>query len=225
MRTTDRHLTESIFEQISRISKAVSSPRRLEILELLSQAPRTVDALTQAADMSQAGMSQHLRALREANLVVAERDGKFVRYRIADETVADFYRTLRITAVSRLAELDRITREHFPSGGPVQPLDRRALLRRAKSGEVTILDVRPHEEYLNGHIRGAVSIPIDELEERLADLPSDQEIVAYGRGPYCGWSGQAVDGLRENDFTATHLRDGVLDWKAFGLPIAIGSRQ
>lgn len=224
MKTTNRNLSDAIFAQISRIGKAVSSPKRLEILDLLSQAPRNVEQLTAAAHTSQAGMSQHLRALREANLVVAERDGPFVRYRIADDTVAEFYRTLRVLAVSRLAELDRITSEYFTGREPVEPLDRRALLRRARNGEVTILDVRPHEEYVSGHIRGAVSIPIDELEDRLAELPSDQEIVAYCRGPYCVWSGEAVDLLRDNDFTATHLSDGVLDWKAHGLPIATGMR-
>ncbi len=225
MNKTDRHLTESIFEQISRIGKAVSNPTRLEILDLLSQAPRNVDALAAATHTSQAGTSQHLRALREANLVAAERDGTFVRYRIADDTVADFYRTLQVLAVSRLAELERITSAYFSGRSPVEPLDRRALLRRAKDGEITIIDVRPHEEYVSGHIRGAISIPIDELESRIAELPSDQEIVAYCRGPYCVWSGQAVDLLRENNFTATHLGEGVLDWKAYGLPISVGMRQ
>lgn len=225
MKKTDRHLTESIFEQISRIGKAVSNPKRLEILDLLSQAPRHVDALAEATHTSQAGMSQHLRALREANLVVAERDGAFVHYRIADDAVADFYRTLRAVAVSRLAELHRITSEYFSEDEPVEPVDRRALLQRARRGEITIIDVRPQEEYLNGHIRGAISVPIDELEDRLAELPSDQEIVAYCRGPYCVWSGQAVDLLREKNFTATHLKDGVLDWRAHGLPISTGSRQ
>lgn len=223
MKKTDRHLTESIFEQISRIGKAVSSPRRLEVLDLLSQAPRNVDALAQATHTSQAGMSQHLRALREANLVVAERDGAFVNYRIADDTVADFYRTLRVLAVSRLAELERITRDYFSEGEPVEPLDRRALLERVGNGEVTLIDVRPQEEYLNGHIQGAISIPLEELADRLAELPPDQDIVAYCRGPYCVWSGQAVALLREHDFSATHLEDGVLDWKALGLPVAVGN--
>ena len=223
MKKIDRRLTESIFEQLSRIGKAVSSPKRLEILDLLSQAPRNVDALADATHISQAGMSQHLRALREANLVSADRNGAFICYRIADDSVAEFYRTLRVLAVSRLAELERITNDYFPETEPVEPLDRRALLRRAKNGEVTILDVRPHEEYLNGHIRGAISIPIDELETRIADLPADQEIVAYCRGPYCVWSGQAVDLLRRNNLEATHLNDGVLDWKAYGLPVAMGS--
>ena len=225
MKAADRHLTEFVFDQISRIGKAVSSPKRLEILDLLSQAPRNVDALADAVRTSQAGMSQHLRALREANLVVAERDGTSVRYRIADESVADFYRTLREVAVSRLAELERLTNEHFSGRDSVEPLDRRALLRRARNGEIMIIDVRPHEEYSSGHIRGAISIPIDQLEARVAELPSDQEIVAYCRGPYCVWSSQAVDLLRENNFTATHLADGVVDWKAHGLPISIGSRQ
>lgn len=225
MKTTNRHLTESIFEQISRIGKAVSNPTRLQILDLLCQAPRNVDALAEATHTSQAGMSQHLRALREAKLVVAERDGVFVTYHVADDTVADFYRTLRVLAGSRLAELDRISSEYFSGGEPVEPLDRKALLKRAKNDEITIIDVRPHEEYLSGHIRGAISIPIDELEDRLTEVPADQEIVAYCRGPYCVWSGQAVELLRENNFTATHLSDGVLDWKAHGLPISIGTRH
>jgi len=225
MKKTDRRLTESIFEQISRIGKAVASPKRLEILDLLAQAPRTVDALARSTCTSQAGMSQHLRALREANLVLSERDGAFVRYRLADDTVADFYRTLRVLAVTHLAELDRITSEYFSGQEAVEPLDRKSLLRRARNDEVTIIDVRPYDEYLNGHIQGAISIPIDELENRLAELPPDQEIVAYCRGPYCVWSGQAVEFLRQNNFHATHLRDGVLDWRAHGLPIAVGTRQ
>ena len=218
----DRPLADAIFEQISRIGKAASSPKRLEILDLLIQAPRNVDTLAELTQTSQAGMSQHLRALREANLVATERDGTFVRYRIADDTVAEFYRTLRVLAVSRLAELDRITSDYFSGREPVEPIDRKALLRRAKNGEVTIIDVRPHEEYVCGHIRGAISVPMDELEARLAELPSDQEIVAYCRGPYCVWSGQAVDLLREYDFSAIHLSDGVLDWKAHGLPVTTG---
>ena len=220
MKKTDRHLTESIFEQISRVGKAVGNPKRLEILDLLSQAPRTVDCLTQTVGISQPGISQHLRTLRQANLIVAERDGAFIRYRIADDIVADFYCTLRTLAVANLPELERITRDYFSPDEPIEPVDRKALRRRGRNGEVTIIDVRPHEEYLNAHIRDAISIPIDELEDRLAELPVDQEIVAYCRGPYCVWSGQAVALLRENNFTATHLRDGVLDWKSHGMPIA-----
>ena len=225
MKKPNRQLTESIFEQISRIGKAVSNPKRLEVLDLLSQAPRNVDALAELTQTSQAGMSQHLRSLKEANLVTAERDGTFVRYRIADDTVADFYRTLRKLAVTRLADLERITSEYFSGQEPVEPLDRKALLKRARKGEVTIIDVRPYEEYKSAHIRGAISVPIEQLENRLAELPSEQEIVAYCRGPYCVWSGQAVALLRDNNFNATHLRDGVLDWRAHGLPISSGNHH
>ncbi len=225
MKKTDRRLTESIFEQIARIGKAVASPKRLEILDLVSQAPRTVDELAKATATSQAGMSQHLRALREANLVKSERDGTFVRYQIADYTVADFYRTLRALAVTHLAELDRITSEYFTGQEPVEPLDRKKLLQRVRNDEVIIIDVRPVDEYESGHLRGAISIPLDELETRVAELPQDREIVAYCRGPYCVWSGQAVEFLRENGFSATHLRDGVLDWRAHGLPTATGTRH
>lgn len=220
MKKLDRRLTESIFEQIARIGKAVASPKRLEVLYLLSQAPRTVDALARATHTSQAGMSQHLRALREAKLIVGERDGNFMRYRITDDSVAEFYRTLGLLAVTHLADLDRITGAYFTGQEPVEPLDRLQLLERARHDQVTIIDVRPQEEYRNGHIEGAVSMPLDDLEARLAELPRDQEIVAYCRGPYCVWSGQAVEFLLENGYRARHLRDGVLDWRAHGLPVS-----
>ncbi|MGE0487010.1 MAG: ArsR/SmtB family transcription factor [Gammaproteobacteria bacterium] len=225
MKKLDRSLTESIFEQLARIGKAVASPKRLEVLYLLSQAPRTVDVLAEATHTSQAGMSQHLRALREANLIVGERDGNFMRYRIADERVAEFYRTLGLLAVTHLADLDRITGAYFTGQEAVEPVDREQLLERVRNDEATIIDVRPHVEYQNGHIEGAVSMPLDDLEARLAELPRDQEIVAYCRGPYCVWSGQAVAYLLEQGFRARHLRDGVLDWRAHGLPVSEEARH
>lgn len=225
MEKLDRRVTEAIFEQIARIGKAVASPKRLEILNLLAQMPRTVDALARDTHTSQAGTSQHLRALRDANLVVSERDGSFVRYQLAGENVADFYRTLRVLAVSHLADLERITNDYFRGQVPVDPLDRESLLERVRNDEVTIIDVRPEEEYANGHIPGAISMPIDELEARLAELPPDQEIVAYCRGPYCVLSGQAVQFLRENNFQATYLPDDLLDWEAAGLPVSSTSSQ
>ena len=215
----DRALTDAIFEQIARIGKAVSNPKRLEILELLSQAPRTVDALSHEANLSQANTSQHLQALRASQLVETKREGTSIWYRLADDTVADFFRTLRVLAVTHLAELDRITSQYFTEQESLEPVDRKTLLQRVRKGEVTVIDVRPRQEYSAGHIPGAISVPIQELEERLSELPQDQEIVAYCRGPYCVWSGQAVQLLQEHGFQARPLTDGVLDWRAHGFRI------
>ncbi len=224
MEETNKQLSEAIFEQVARIGKAVSNPKRLEILELLSQAPRTVEALAQAAQLSQANTSQHLQVLRNSRLVEAKRDGTSIWYRLTDETVADFFRTLRVLAVTHLAELDRIVSQYFTGQADLEPVDQKTLLQRVRKGEVTVIDVRPQEEYQAGHIPGAVSIPIDELEDRLAELPQGREVVAYCRGPYCIWSGQAVQVLQEHGFQARHLPDGVLDWRARGFRVSAGDK-
>jgi rhodanese-related sulfurtransferase len=217
-----RVFKDRVYEQVARISKAVASPQRLELLDLLSQSPRTVENLAQEAQQTVANTSRHLQVLRMARLVEAEKEGVFVRYRVADEAVVDFFRSLRVLAASRLAELDQITRQFFTDRDTFEPVDRKALLTRARKGLVTVLDVRPTEEYRSGHIAGAVSIPMPELQARLADLPRDQEIVAYCRGPYCVLAAQAVALLREHGFHVVRLEDGVADWRAQGLPISVG---
>ena len=222
MKNPKRVFKDRVYEQLGRIGKAVSSPKRLEILDLLSQGPRTVESLAGEASLSVANASRHLQILRGARLIEAEREGVFVRYRLADDAVADFYRSLRILATSHLAELEQITRQFFKDRDTLEPVDRKALLARARKGLVTVLDVRPTEEYQAGHITGAVSIPLAELQDRLAELPRDQDIVAYCRGPYCVFAAQAVELLREHGFCAVRLEDGVADWRAHGLPVAVG---
>jgi rhodanese-related sulfurtransferase len=224
MSDTERNLADAIYEQIARIGKAVASPKRLEILELLSQAPRTVDALAREAHLSQANTSQHLQALRTARLIEARREGTFIRYRLTDETVADFFRVLRVLAVTHLAEVERITRQYLKGTEVLEPVDRKTLLARVRKGEATVVDVRPAEEYRAGHIQGAISVPLEELKDRIAELPRDQEIVAYCRGPYCVWAAQAAQLLRKQGFQARHLEDGVLDWRASGLRVTAGEQ-
>jgi rhodanese-related sulfurtransferase/DNA-binding transcriptional ArsR family regulator len=222
MKTPKRIFKDRVYEQLGRIGKAVASPQRLEILDLLSQSSRTVESLAQEAHLTIANTSRHLQILRAARLVEAEKEGVFVRYRLADEMVADFFRSLRVLAASRLAELDQITRQFFHGHGAVEAVDRKALLTRARRGLVTVLDVRPREEYRAGHIAGAISIPLEELKDRLAELPRDQEIVAYCRGPYCVFAAQAVELLQEQGFRAVRLEDGVADWRAQRLPVKTG---
>jgi rhodanese-related sulfurtransferase len=224
MKSPKRIFKDRVYEQLARIGKAVASPQRLELLDLLSQAPRTVDSLAQEAHLTVANTSRHLQVLRAARLVEAEKDGVCVRYHLADEAVADFFRSLRILAANRLAELDHIARQFFTDRGTLEPVDRKVLLARARKGQVTVLDVRPQEEYRAGHIPGALSIPLKELKERLAELPRDQDIVAYCRGPYCVLAAQAVELLQQHGFRAVRLEDGVVDWRARGLPVVVGEQ-
>jgi rhodanese-related sulfurtransferase len=223
--TTSRRFKDAIYEQFARIGKAVASSRRLEILDLLCQSPRTVEVLARAVDQSVANTSQHLQVLRRAQLVEAEREGVLVTYRLADEEVCDFFRSLRRLAESRLAEVERVTREFLEKRGTMEPVNREVLLDRVRRGEVIVLDVRPPEEYRAGHIPGAISVPLHQLNRRLSDLPRDREIVAYCRGPYCVLAIEAVELLRERGFEATRLEDGVPDWRARGFPVTVGEEN
>lgn len=220
---TNHELAEDIFEQVARIGKAVASPKRLEILELLSQAPRTVDAIAHETRLSQANTSQHLRVLRACNLVSTRRDGTSIWYSLTDKTVAEFFRILRVLATTHLAELDRIVGAYFSDFEGTEAVDQKTLRQRVRNGEVTIVDVRPKEEFDAGHIPGAISIPIEEVDLRIDELPKEKEIVAYCRGPYCVWSGQAVRIFRQNGYSARHLRDGILDWRARGYRVQAGA--
>ncbi|UCF45594.1 MAG: metalloregulator ArsR/SmtB family transcription factor [Myxococcales bacterium] len=218
-----RVFKDAIYEQIARIGKSLGSGPRLEILDLLCQGPRTVEVLAGQMGQSVANTSRHLQVLRGARLVEAEREGVYVRYRLADSEVCAFFLTLRKLAESRLLEVDEITREFLEARNTMEPVDRDLLVERVRSGKVTVLDVRPAEEYLAGHIPGAVSIPLEQLEERLAELPSDREIVAYCRGPYCVMALDATDTLQSNGFEATRFEEGIADWRARGLHVAVGS--
>lgn len=225
MPTANRKFKDAIYEQLSRIGKALASPRRLELLDLLCQGPRTVEALANEAGQSLANTSQHLQVLRTARLVEAEKRGLFVTYRLADDKVCKLYRELRTLAESRLHEIQAVTREFLEQRGELELVDREALIARVRSGEVVLLDVRPTEEFEAGHIPGAVSVPLAELESRLAELPQDREFVAYCRGPYCVLSVQAVEALRAKGFSAMRMDEGIPDWRARGLPVEVASKE
>ncbi len=220
MKNPNRAFKDAIYEQFARIGKAVSSPKRLELLDLLCQGPRTVEVLAKESGLTVANASQHLQILRTARLVEAEKEGLFVNYRLADQTVCEFFRTMRVLAESRLAEVEQIKRRFLEGREGMEPVDGKALLELVRKGAVTVLDVRPVEEYNAGHIPGAISIPLKELQLRLMDLPRDQEIVAYCRGPYCVLSIQAVEMLRAKGFQAVRLEEGIQDLRALGFPIA-----
>jgi len=218
MTSKHRAFKNALNEQFARIAKALASPRRIELLDALAQCPRTVESLANQAGMSVANTSQHLQILRAAGLAESEKEGIFVSYRLADTQVADFLLELRRLATSRLGDVARIVQK-FVSGDnhPLESVDRETLLTRVQQGAVVLLDVRPLEEYRAGHIPGARSMPMAELEQRLTELPGDRQIVAYCRGPYCLWALEAVTILRAKGFTARRLEDGVQEWRARGL--------
>jgi rhodanese-related sulfurtransferase len=225
MATRNRRFKTAIYEQFARIGKAISNPSRLELLDLLCQGPRTVEVLAKESNLGLPNTSQHLKTLRAARLVEAEKSGLFVTYRLADEQVCQFFRSLRNLAETRLTEVREITREFLADRQGLEPVDRDALLTRVRQGVVTVLDVRPVEEYRAGHIQGALSIPLKELERRLSDLPRDRDVVAYCRGPYCVLAMEAVELLRARGFSAFRLVEGVQDWRAEGLPVAAGGER
>jgi rhodanese-related sulfurtransferase len=225
MSSASRQFKNAIYEQLGRVGKAVASPRRLELLDLLCQGPRTVEALANEAGQSAANTSQHLQVLRSARLVEAEKHGLFVTYRLADEKVCSLFRELRTLAELRLHEIEAVTRQFLEVRGEMEPVDRDVLAARVRSGEVTLLDVRPPEEYVAGHIPGAVSVPLSDLAERLAEIPHDREVVAYCRGPYCVLAIQAVELLRSRGFRAIRMEEGIPDWRARGLPVEITTKE
>jgi rhodanese-related sulfurtransferase len=216
MMTPHRQFKDAIYAQFARLGKAVAAPKRLELLDLLCQSPRTVETLADQAAISVANTSQHLQVLRAAGLVAADKKGLYVEYRLADDEVARFFIGLRGLAESRLAEVERVTREYVERRGTMEGIQGEELMRRVKRGEVTVLDVRPVEEYRAGHIPGALSIPVDELKTRLKELPKTREVVAYCRGPYCVMAVEAVALLRKKGFKAQRMELGVVDWRARG---------
>ena len=224
MRNPNRAFKDAIYEQFARIGKAVSSPKRLELLDLLCQGERTVEVLAKESGMTVANASQHLQVLRTARLVEAEKEGLYVMYRLADQTVCDFFHAMRVLAESRLAEVEQIKRRFLEGRDGMEPVDRKGLLKLVRESAVTVLDVRPVEEYNAGHIPGALSIPLKKLALHLSELPHDQDIVAYCRGPYCVLSIQAVEMLRARGFHAVRLEEGIQDLRAMGFPIAVNER-
>ena len=201
----------AVFEAIAVMGKALASPRRLELLELLAQAPRTVDDLAALSGQSIANTSQHLQALHGAGLVDRERDGNRVRYELAGERALSVWLTLRDASTAQLAGVERAARKYL--GEEVEGIDREELRARLRRGDVVLVDVRPPEEFAAGHIEGARSIPIDELERRLAELPAEREVVAYCRGPFCAYAHEAVRQLRAAGHQARRLEDGWPEWQ------------
>jgi rhodanese-related sulfurtransferase/DNA-binding transcriptional ArsR family regulator len=215
-------LKTAIYQQTARIGQAAASPSRLELLELLSQGARTVEALAQQTGQSVAATSHHLQVLRRARLVEAEKAGLYVTYRLADPQVEAFLLEMRHLAESRLAEMQQITRTFLETRGALEPVDNQELVRRVRSGEVTIIDVRPREEYVAAHIPGAISVPLADLPKRLQELQKRREVVAYCRGPYCVMALDAVDLLRRKGFRARRLEQGVSEWRARGWRVESG---
>ena len=209
-------LNTVVYEHVARIGKAVASPVRLQLLDVLSQGARTVEALAAQAGQSVATTSHHLQVLRRARLVEAEKAGVHVTYRLADARVGEFFLDLRTLAENRLAEIEQVTRQYLSGRRTMERLGSDELVRRVRAGDVTLIDVRPREEYLAGHIPGAISVPLAELDTRLATLPAAQDVVAYCRGPYCVMALKAVDRLRRRGFRAHRLELGVPDWRARG---------
>lgn len=225
MSSQNRWFQDAIYEQFARIGKALASSKRLELLNLLAQGERTVETLAKDAHLSIANTSQHLQILRTARLVEAEKKGLFVIYRLADEQVSKLLLSLQMLAESRIAEIEQIMRRFFTEKEGMEPVDRQTLLQRVREGTATVLDVRTVGEYLAGHIPGALSIPLSDLEDRLSELPSDHDIIAYCRGPYCLLAVEAVERLREKGFRAYRLDYGVQELRAEGFPLIIGKKN
>jgi rhodanese-related sulfurtransferase/DNA-binding transcriptional regulator YhcF (GntR family) len=215
-------LKTAIYEQIARIGQATASPSRLELLDLLSQGARTVDALAQQTGQSVATTSHHLQVLRRARLVEAHKAGLYVTYRLADPQVGEFFLSLRSLAESRLAEVQHVTRQYLEQRGALEPVDNDELARRVRAGEVTVIDVRPREEYVAAHIPGAISVPLAQLGKRLGELQKRRDVVAYCRGPYCVMALDAVALLRRKGFRAYRMEHGVPEWRAQGWRVDTG---
>src|SRR3954447_587240 len=206
-----REAKDTLFEAIALMGKAFASPVRLELLDLLAQAPRTVEELARASGQSTANTSQHLQALRAAGMVSREREGTSVRYTLAGDEALRVWLALRDASAARLAEVERAARDYL--GEDVEAIGREGLIERVRRGDAVLIDVRPEEEYEAGHIEGARSVPLDELDRRLAELPPDREVVAYCRGPYCAYAHEAVRRLRASGREARRLKDGWPEWR------------
>jgi rhodanese-related sulfurtransferase/DNA-binding transcriptional ArsR family regulator len=222
MRNTHREFKDRLYGQFARLGKALSSPHRLEMLELLAQGERTVDSLATEIGLSVANTSQHLQALRQAALVNSRKDGLFVFYRLADPSVFDLSRAIRTVAEHQLADLERLVREHFGERSDAELVEMDELLKRARSRNVVVLDTRPPNEYAAGHIAGALSVPVDDLQRQLRQLPKERAYVAYCRGRYCVYADRAVEILRSHGRRARRLREGFPEWRAAGLPVETG---
>ena len=217
--STHREFKDRLFEQFARIGKALASPKRLEILDLLAQGERTVEEIARETAMPLANASQHLQVLKGARMVESRREGLYAYYRLADEAVFRTWQAVRALGETRLAEIDRVAETFLEDRDALEAVGTAALMERLSDGNVVVLDVRPEEEYRAGHIPGALSVPVDALEAALQALPKDKVIVAYCRGPYCVFSDEAVTLLRSRGYQARRLAEGLPDWRAKGLPV------
>jgi len=210
---------QTLYSEFAAIGRALGHPHRLEMLEHLAQRERGVDALAQRVRLTLANTSQHLQQLRRAGLVKSRRQGKFVLYSLADDSVTTLVSALFRVGERNIAEVDRVLRGYFSERDSMEPVTPEELLERTREGLVTVLDVRPPDEFAAGHLPGAINIPLEELEERLPELSDGREIIAYCRGPYCVLSFEAVAALREKGLPARRLEDGLPEWRAAGLPL------
>jgi len=211
-----RRHKERLYQLFTQVANALANPHRLELLDLLVQAPRTVEELAQGAHMSVANTSQHLQRLKQARLVRDQREGLYVRYHLADPAVARLWGELRTVAEHQLAEVEDALAAYRPRRHAFATISMAELQERLRSNEVFLLDVRPTVEYQAGHIPGALSMPLDELEHRLAELPTDKTIIAYCRGPYCVYADEALDLLAAQGWTVARLEEGVFEWQLAG---------
>lgn len=211
---------QALFAQFATIAKTLGHAHRLELLEQLAQGERSVEVLSDRTGLSVANASQHLQVMKRAGLIVTRRAGKFIFYRLADDGILDALTALRRVAERNVAEVDRIVRSYFDKRDEMEPVSRQRLLKLTSEGSVTVLDVRPDDEFALGHVRGAINIPLRALKQRLAELNPKQDIVAYCRGEYCVLAFEAVALLRARGFKARRLEDGLPEWRASGLPMA-----
>ena len=214
---------QALFAEFAGVAKTLAHSHRLQLIELIAQGAPSVEILAQRTGLSIANASQHLQQLRRAGLVTTTRNGKFVYYRLADDAVLDLLGALRRIAERNVAEVQRIVRSYFQDRDSLEPMSRESLLQSLRAGAVTLLDVRPEDEFAAGHVPGAVNIPVRELKARLTELDPTLEIVAYCRSHYCVFSYEAVAALRARGFKARRLEDGFPEWRAAGLPVAVGS--
>jgi ArsR family transcriptional regulator len=216
---------QALFAQFAAVAKAAAHPHRLALLEQLAQGERSVEVLADRTQVSIANASQHLQHMRRAGLVGARRNGKFIFYRLADDSVLELLASVRRIAERNLTEVKQIVRDYFQDRDRMEPVSRLELADRLEAGLVTVLDLRPEDEFALGHLPGAINIPLKELEKRLAELDSGKEIVAYCRGPYCVLSYEAVAALRAHGLNARRLEDGLPEWRAAGLPVETGPHR
>ncbi len=210
---------QALFEHLAIVARALGHGSRLELLDFLAQGERSVEDLAQVAGLSMANTSKHLQQLKAAGLVQARRDGKHIRYRLGDERVLDALGVLRAIAAAHIGAVEDLVASYLKGRDALEPVPAQDLLERVRDGLVTVLDVRPPEEFAQGHVAGALNVPLERLQDRLKELPTDREVVAYCRGPWCVLSFEAVARLRAAGFAARRLQDGLPEWRRAGLPV------